>query len=81
MHIQEAEGISSIHKSAKQSFEGLEHIPRVKALNAEYAQFQAQRSELRSELQVARKKSREYELARRISGCSLSRIPAGKKNG
>ena len=53
-----------IHKAAKQAFEGLEHIPRVKELNAEYAQIQAQRSELRSELQAARKKSREYELAK-----------------
>ena len=53
-----------IHKAAKQSFEGLEHIPRGKELNAEYAQIQAQRSELRSELQAARKKSREYELAK-----------------
>lgn len=53
-----------IHKAAKQAFEGLEHIPRGKELNAEYAQIQAQRSELRSELQAARKKSREYELAK-----------------
>ena len=53
-----------IHKAAKQAFEGLEHIPKVKELNAEYAQIQAQRSELRSELQAARKKSREYELAK-----------------
>ena len=53
-----------IHKAAKQAFEGLEHIPRVKELNAEYAQIQAKRSELRSELQAARKKSREYELAK-----------------
>lgn len=53
-----------IHKAAKQAFEGLEHIPRVKELNAEYTQIQAQRSELRSELQAARKKSREYELAK-----------------
>ena len=53
-----------IHKAAKQAFEGLKHIPRVKELNAEYAQIQAQRSELRSELQAARKKSREYELAK-----------------
>ena len=53
-----------IHKAAKQAFEGLEHIPRVKELNAEYAQIQAQRSELRSELQAARKKNREYELAK-----------------
>ena len=53
-----------IHKAAKQAIEGLEHIPRVKELNAEYAQIQAQRSELRSELQAARKKSREYELAK-----------------
>ena len=53
-----------IHKAAKQAFEGLKHIPRVKELNAEYAQIQAKRSELRSELQAARKKSREYELAK-----------------
>ena len=53
-----------IHKAAKQAFEELEHIPRVKELNAEYAQIQAKRSELRSELQAARKKSREYELAK-----------------
>ena len=53
-----------IHKAAKQAFEGLEHIPKVKELNAEYAQIQAQRSELRPELQAARKKSREYELAK-----------------
>lgn len=53
-----------IHKAAKQAFEGLKHIPRVKELNAEYAQIQAQRSELRSELQAARKTSREYELAK-----------------
>lgn len=53
-----------IHKAAKQAFEGLEHIPRGKELNAEYAQIQAQRSELRSELQAARKKSREYKLAK-----------------
>ena len=53
-----------IHKAAKQAFEGLEYIPRGKELNAEYAQIQAQRSELRSELQAARKKSREYELAK-----------------
>lgn len=53
-----------IHKAAKQAFEGLEHIPKVKELNAEYAQIQAQRSELRSELQAARKKNREYELAK-----------------
>lgn len=53
-----------IQKAAKQAFEGLKHIPRVKELNAEYAQIQAQRSELRSELQAARKKSREYELAK-----------------
>ena len=53
-----------IHKAAKQAFEGLEHIPRVKELNAEYAQIQAKKSELRSELQAARKKSREYELAK-----------------
>ena len=50
--------------SAGIAFEGLEHIPRGKELNAEYAQIQAQRSELRSELQAARKKSREYELAK-----------------
>ena len=53
-----------IHKAAKQAFEGLERIPKVKELNAEYTQIQAQRSELRSELQAARKKSREYELAK-----------------
>lgn len=53
-----------IHKAAKQTFEGLEHIAKVKELNAEYAQIQAQRSELRSELQAARKKSREYKLAK-----------------
>ena len=50
--------------SAGIAFEGLEHIPRGKELNAEYAQIQAQRSELRSELQAARKKGREYELAK-----------------
>ena len=53
-----------IHKAARQAFERLEHIPRVKELNAEYAQIQAKRSELRSELQATRKKSREYELAK-----------------
>lgn len=53
-----------IHKAAKQAFERLEHIPRVKELNAEYTQIQAQRSELRSELQATRKKSREYKLAK-----------------
>ena len=53
-----------VHKAAKQAFEGLERIPKVKELNAEYAQVQSQRSTLRSELQSARKKSREYELAK-----------------
>lgn len=53
-----------IHKAAKRAFEGLERIPKVKELNAEYAQVQSQRSAIRSELQSAREKSREYELAK-----------------
>ena len=53
-----------IHKAAKQAFEGLERIPKVKELNSEYAEVQSQRKKLRSELQAARKKSREYELAK-----------------
>ena len=66
-----------IHKAAKQAFEGLKHIPRVKELNAEYAQIQAKRSELRSELQAARKKS----WPRRIFGCSLRRIYVRRRRG
>ena len=53
-----------IHKAAKQAFEGLEHIPRGKELNSEYAEVQSQRKKLRSDLQSAREKSREYELAK-----------------
>ena len=53
-----------IHKAAKQAFEGLERIPKVKELNLEYAEVQSQRKKLRSDLQSARKKSREYELAK-----------------
>lgn len=53
-----------IHKAAKQVFEGLERIPRVKELNSEYAEVQTKRKKLRSDLQSARKKSREYELAK-----------------
>ena len=53
-----------IHKAAKQAFERLEHIPRGKELNSEYAEVQSQRKKLRSDLQSAREKSREYELAK-----------------
>lgn len=53
-----------IHKAAKEAFDGMEKIPRIKELNAEYAEVLSQRSQLRSELRETRKKSREYELAK-----------------
>ena len=42
----------------------MERIPKVKELNSEYAEVQSQRKKLRSDLHSARKKGREYELAK-----------------
>ena len=52
------------HKAAKQAFDTLEQIPKVKDLNREYSELLSERSRLKSELFNMRQKAKEYELAK-----------------
>lgn len=56
-----------LHKAAKQAFDtsGLEHLPKIKELNAEYAELVAEKKKAYAEYRSIRDKSREYFIARK----------------
>ena len=70
----------SLHKAAKQAFDasGLEHLPKIKELNADYAELVAEKKKAYAEYRSVRDHSREYDIARKNVEIILGYEDAGR---